>query len=240
MTTPTETTSIHVTRGAHGPVVRTRSGVVQARLLPVSGEAATVVLVAQGALLLGGDHVRIEVVVGAGCRLVLREVAATVAYDGRGEASSYDAEVTVADDGALDWRAEPLIVADGADVSRTLTVQLQPSSTLRLRETVVLGRHGERGGSARTRLRVRLAGDPVLVEDLDLTATSGDLDPTPLRALPGIAAGARVVDQVLAFGHPEPAETPGLAVLRLADGGWSARWVGPRTHSSPLREHLVT
>ena len=57
------------------------------------------------------------------------------------------------------------MVADGADVLRTLELDLDGSATLRLRETLVLGRSGEVGGRLRTRTGIRIDGEPVLLED---------------------------------------------------------------------------
>lgn len=108
---------------------------------------AEVALLAGSALLLGGDAITIDIAVGPGCRLRLLDVGGTVAYDGEGRRSSWDATVTVAENAVLHWDGLPFVVSDGADVRRRTTIELADGAGLRLRETVVLGRSGERGGT---------------------------------------------------------------------------------------------
>ena len=83
----------------------------------------------------------------------------------------------MADGAGLRWAGEPFVVADGADVPRTLVVA-RPDPPVRLRETLVLGRSGEVGGRLRTRTDLRVAGVEVWREDKSWTrpgsATSRD------------------------------------------------------------------
>ena len=79
-------------------------------------------LLATTALLLGGDEVEIEVSVGEGMRLDLFDIAGTVAYHGRGRPAAWHVRIELADGAELRYRGEPFVVADGADVHRTLRV----------------------------------------------------------------------------------------------------------------------
>jgi urease accessory protein len=232
--------AVRVTRVAVGhptgfgaPVrVRTSDGLLAARLISRDGDHAEVALVAGGAMLLGGDHVVVSVQVDPGCALTLTDVGGTVAYDGDGRDCRWDADVRLGDGAHLTWAGLPFVVAGGADVRRTTTARLGSGAHLTLRETVVLGRSGERGG--RIVLRTDIADDvgPILVEEL--TAT-GD------RPVPGVLGGHTVIDTVTAVrGAPaEPTDasvpTPGDAVtLHLERGGTLTRWLGAATHLSPL------
>lgn len=224
--------------------VRTSDGLLAARIVARDGAHAEVALVAGGAMLLGGDHVVVTVRVEAGCALTLTDVGGTVAYDGDGRECRWDADVRLAPGARLTWAGLPFVVAHGADVRRTTTARLGAGARLTLRETVVLGRSGERGG--RMVLRTDVADDvgPILVEEL---TASGD------RPVPGVLGGHTVIDTLTSVQgaapeppgehpgdrflaeDPGPAPRPGGAVtLRLDRGGILTRWLGPATHLSPL------
>ncbi|WP_454854130.1 urease accessory protein UreD [Promicromonospora soli] len=243
----TRVTRIAVERptGFGAPVrVRTSDGLLAARLISRDGAHAEVALVAGGAMLLGGDHMVVSVQVDPGCALTLTDVGGTVAYDGDGEGCRWDADIRLAPGARLAWAGLPFVVARGADVRRTTTARLGPGARLDLRETVVLGRSGERGG--RVLLRTDIADDvgPILVEEL---AAAGD------HPVPGVLGGHTVIDTLTAVqgtGAGSPGERPGgraptadaeaahrlrdAITLRLDRGGTLTRWLGSATHLSPL------
>ncbi|WP_454042869.1 urease accessory protein UreD [Cellulosimicrobium sp. Marseille-Q8652] len=261
------TTRVGVTRAAGRVRCDLRPGALSARVMSTGPGVARVALVATRALLLGGDHVRVEVHVGEGVELELVEVSGTVAYTGRGRAASWSVDVVVEDGGLLVWDALPFVVAEGADVARSTDVRLGADAVALLRETLVLGRTGETGGRLRSSTRAEHAVQPVLpgprhdageisapgrsdpvcpepardlfVEDLDLGAD---------RALPGILGTARVVDSVLLLGarppaaHPDDAVASGRQPLRLdLDGpGAVARHLGASTHDAGLDAVVTT
>ncbi|WP_435737001.1 urease accessory protein UreD [Cellulosimicrobium sp. PMB13] len=262
------TTRVGVTRAAGRVRCDLRPGALSARVLSTGPGVARVALVATRALLLGGDHVRVEVHVGEGVELELVEVSGTVAYTGRGRAASWSVDVVVEAGGLLVWDALPFVVAEGADVARSTDVRLGAGAVALLRETLVLGRTGETGGRLRSSTRAEhvvrpvLAGGPqhdggeisppgrsdpvclepareLFVEDLDLGAD---------RALPGILGTARVVDSVLLLGarppalHPDDAVATGRHPLRLdLDGpGAVARHLGASTHDAGLDTVVAT
>ncbi|GGM16790.1 urease accessory protein UreD [Nakamurella endophytica] len=229
-------TRVEVSGSPERPRIRTSSGMLAARIL--SGPTATadpvrVALVATQALLLGGDHAELSVRVGAGLDLELVEVGGTVAYDADGRGSAWSADVEIDRGGRLRWAAEPFVVADGAAVQRRTGIRLAEEAAAALRETFVLGRTGERGGSLVARTRVDLVGAPLYAEDLDLS----DAD---LRSRPGVLGPARVLDQLAVFGGraPDVAGPSGAGCRRFElDGpGTVIRYLGPELARSPLAD----
>jgi urease accessory protein len=189
-----------VTGADHAPVVRPL-------LLGASRDHARVSLVPEGALLLAGDAIEIRVEVGPGVLLELIEPGGTVAYAMDGGSARWSVDIEVAAGGALLWRGEPFVVAAGADVLRTTRLRLGAGAAAVLRETVVLGRHGEQAGVIRLLQDVAAAdGTPLLVEDLRL-------DPSAVGPLLG---GHRVIGSVLALGIAVD-EAPDRFVLQGGD-----------------------
>ncbi len=204
------------------------------RVIAVTESGARVALVATRALLLGGDHVVVDIDVGAGAWLRIDENAGTVAYDAGGTASSWSVRVRVAAGGTLTWFGQPFVVSDGAAVTRSLGIDLDPGGLAVVRDTLVLGRSGERGGALATSTRVRLGGTELLAEDLDLTDQTG-------RRFPGILGAARVLDTVAVLGARAPrAELP-ATVHRydLAGDGTIARALAGGT-GDPALDRLMT
>jgi urease accessory protein len=163
--------------------VRTRTGasgsaqrpLIRPMVLSCDDTMARISLVPEGALLLAGDAVCIDVYVGPGALLDLQEPAGTVAYDMRGGHATWDVRITLAAGASLLWGGEPFVVSAGADVRRRTLVTLGEGARLALRETVVLGRHGEEPGRLHQELEVvDQEGFPVLVEALDLDARSAE------------------------------------------------------------------
>ena len=208
---------------------RLRTGLLRPQPLHGPDDRCRIGLLATTALLLGGDAVHVEVDVGAGVALDLVDIAGTVAYDGRGRSASWSVRVRVAEGGSLRWAGEPFVVADGADVSRSLVLELAPDAQALVRETVVLGRSGQLGGVLRNRTDVQRADLPVLVEDTVL-------DPAGHRRLPGMLGDLRVVDTLLALGvEPPPGTATGPTAFRLVDPACSLlRHLGPDLAGSPL------
>jgi urease accessory protein len=207
---------------------RTRHGLLRAQQLPSRHGWTRIGLVATEALLLGGDTVELEVSLGDGARLELFEVAGTVAYHGHDRPSAWRVRMTLAAGARLQCRGEPFVVADGADVDRSLDLDLQPSARAVLREVVVFGRSGEQGGRLRNRTCLRVGGEPVLLEDQCLDG--------PARLFPGILGGCRVIDTVILLGPcqvPEP--PPNCASFSLLGGrGTLVRHLGHEAVESPI------
>lgn len=223
-------TRIAVTRGDGGPVrVTTVPGLLHARTVSRGQDRANVALVAGGAMLVGGDRIALEVEVGEGCALELEDVGGTLAYPGEGRRTAYDVSLRLGTGARLLWRAHPFVVATGAAVDRTLTITLADGAALCMRETLVLGRTGERGGALRARMHARTAdGDPLLMEDLDLDGA---------RPVTGVLGVHRVLDSVLLLGErPSPGAVvpPGAVVLHLDEPGALARTLAADAHTTGL------
>jgi urease accessory protein len=215
-----------VTRiGVHAADGRARltltQGPISPRILRVTDNGARIGLVATQALLLGGDHVQLDIEVGPGAWLELVETAGTVAYDADGEGSSWTVGIQVADGGVLIWSGEPFVVSQGANVTRSTTIDLAVGAVACIRETLVLGRSAETGGAIRSTmsaLHMPSHDQPptdLLREDLDLT------DPD-IRTLPGLLGDARIIDTVCLLGMRAPTEPPVAAGQRFdLDGAGS-------------------
>lgn len=216
-----------------------RSGLLRPQQVHGPADRCRIGLLATTALLLGGDVVELEVDVGSGATLELFDVAGTVAYDGRGQAARWDVRVRVAAGGRLRWSGAPFVVGDGADVTRTLAVDLAEDAHALVRETLVLGRVGQTGGRVRSRTEIARVGHPVLVEDLDL-------DPTQHRRLPGMLGPWRVLDTVLTLGLPPPVGPAAALDHRLVryvlpePGSTLHRYLGSDLDRSPVHPMWAT
>lgn len=208
-------------------VTRLTQGLLRPQVVGSSADRCRIGLLATTALLLGGDVVELEVRLGAGVRLDLFDVAGTVAYHGRGESSAWHVRVELAEGAGLTYAGEPFVVGDGADVTRTLDVDLAPDASAAVRDTVVLGRSGQRGGRLRSRTSVRVGGRPVLLEDQQL-------DPDGLRSAPGMLGAHRVLDTVLWLGAAQPEPTTATTYALVDGAGTLTRWLGTSLADSPL------
>ncbi|MFI7667032.1 urease accessory protein UreD [Nocardia sp. NPDC049526] len=179
----------------------------------------TVHLIGTAATPLGGDELELEIVVGAGARLVVRSVAATIALPSmRTPLSLAHWHFDVA--GELDFDPEPTIVAGGAHHHAVTEVRLTPDAQLRLRERVQIGRTGEDGGGWRGDLIADIGALPLLRHRLELGAGSATDDNL---------AAPRALDSELVYPDDRPVETDGLVAARLplALGGTLSTRTGP-------------
>lgn len=190
-------------------------------VLMASDEAgAKVSLMPEGALLLAGDAIAIDVFVGPGARLELVEPGGTVAYAMGEGCASWDVTIELAPAATLVWAGEPFVVAEGASVRRGTTIRLSTGSAVAWRETLVLGRHGERTGSLRQTLDVTgHGGVPVLCEELEVGPRSSDL----------LLGGARAMGSVLVLGRSLPEEVEGTR-FDLEGEGTMVRRLGAAAH----------
>ncbi len=173
-----------------------------------------VYLVSGAAGPLGGDTLELRIEVRAGATLRLRTVAAAVALPGRyGEASRLTVTATVGPGARLEYLPEPTVAADGARHRTEVTVRLAADATLLLRDEVLLGRHGERGGACRTRLAVdrdsARGQRPLLRHELDVSGTDA------ASSGPAVLAGHRAAGTLLSVEADAIGE---------ADDGWRGWW----------------
>jgi urease accessory protein len=195
------------------------TGALAPRLIDRDATSATVALAAAQMLLLDGDAVRIEIDVGDGCSLEIEDIGGTVAYPG---SSSWEVQARIGAGGRLLWRGLPFVVTAEAFAGRHTDFVLGPDAAVLLRETLVLGRHGEIGGAIDSRVSVGGDGGPLLVERLEADGAFPG---------PGVLGTHRVVDSVIAIGYRPPA---GPGDLVLEQPGAVARFLGPHAHASGL------
>jgi urease accessory protein len=151
---------------------------------------------------LGGDDLGLDVEVGAGAAVAVHSAGATLVQPGAGAAAGVPARwavtARVGGGGRLDWAPEATVVADGAALESTLRVALAAGAAATVREVVVLGRHGQRGG--------RYAGGlEVVVDGAALLAHTTLLDGAdPALCGPAGTAGARAVGTLVCAGAVGP------------------------------------
>jgi urease accessory protein len=120
---------------------------------------------------LGGDRLRLRVVVEPGATVAMRSIAAALAQPGPyGRASTLDIDVTVAPDAVLAWLPQPTVSVAGSDHRVRIALEACAGSTVRLREGAVLGRHGEPPGRLALHERVTVDGAAVLDHETVLAA----------------------------------------------------------------------
>ena len=199
------------------------------RLVRRERRSVEVALVAGRAMLLPGDAVRIEISVGEGCTLSLVDVGGLVVYGRAGEAgeqSHWHACADLAAGAQLRWQGLPTVITDAGHLTRSLTVRLAAGSSATLRETLVLGRSGERGGRVTTETDAADAVGPILRDRLEVSGA---------ETVPGVLGTDRIVDSILALGDgADLADVPGAARLDFERGGAMLRYLGDALHESPL------
>ena len=176
---------------------------------PTGAHRAHLVQAAGGPL--GGDELALDVHLGAGSSLQLRSAAAMVVQAGHPPAPAYwtvAAELAVG--AVLDWCPEPTVVCDGAELHSRVRVALQRGACAVLREEVVLGRAGQRGGRFTGELAVDLEGTPLLAHTLLLDGAD------PGLTGPAGTGGARAAGMLTVVGEGvagparDAGEKPGL------------------------------
>lgn len=189
--------------------------------------AGAVYLAASAAGPVGGDEVELDVHVGPGAVLEVRTVAATLALPGPAPAplpSRSDCRVTVGHGAELCWRPEPVVAVRGCDHRAVARIDLAPTAVLVWREELVLGRHGEPGGSVLQRLEIDRGG-------VALLRTEHALGPCwPGSSGPAGAGGHRAVGTLVVVGAPAAAAASaagGLDPEGAIEGGGRAAWVEP-------------
>jgi urease accessory protein len=163
---------------------------------------------------IGGDELSLRISVAEGALLRVRTAAASIALPGPdGVESVLSVTIDVGAGGRLEYLPEPVVVSAGARHATVITVTLAEGASLLLRDEVLLGRHGETGGAARTVLRADYAGRPLLRQALEVSgADDAGLGPAMLAA-------HRAVGNLL---QVDPATDPDLRPRRA-----------PVAHASP-------
>jgi len=237
-------THIHLSAAPGRARLTTRAGALVPRVIEIGPAFARVAIVAGGALLLGGDSVRLSITVGTGCTLELEDIGGTVAYNADGRGSEWVVEATVEANALLIWHGLPFVVADGANVDRRTTITLRGHGALAcLRETIVLGRTGERGGTIDLRTNVHTT--PASVPDGPAHTGSEQNEWVAPEALfveqltvrgaepvPGVVGGNRVLDSLLLLGTRAPADSSASVATAVASAVSGRSAASPQAGSS--------
>lgn len=200
-----------VARAGRSPHLECAGGIAARRTEP-----DTVHLVSAAATPLGGDAIRLRVVVEKGARLAVRTAAATVALPGAlttESHASWDLEVA----GVLDLDPQPTIVAGTSRHVTSTRLALSTGASLRLRERVQIGRTGERDGYWSGSLHADLDDIALLRHRIELGNGSFADDE--------IAAPRACVSELR---YPATEVATAGVPLALAGGGCLATWQGER------------
>ncbi|WP_116449341.1 urease accessory protein UreD [Blastococcus litoris] len=198
------------------PVVRATGQLAVRRTGPSS-----VHLVATAFGPLGGDDVRVSLVVEEGATLAVRSVAAAVALPSRGDPRPSAQRVIAEVSGTLDLRLEPTVVAVRAHHVADLAVTLDEGAVLTATEQVLLGRTGEEPGRWTGTTRVERAGRPLL-------HTTVGLGPGEPAWLPPVAP--RAYASTVHIGAGADVLTGEDAVRLPLPGGWVTTAWGSELH----------
>lgn len=167
---------------------------------------------------LGGDELSLALVVDRGARVRVRSVAAQAVHPGpHGTSSVLRTSIAVGDDAMLDWAPEPTLSVHGSVHTTSMQVHAASSARVRVAESLMLGRHGEHGGTITLAQRVHVDAGAVL-------HTSSTFGPG-VWASPGANGSFRAYRSELLLGPDAPAETSSSvtadrveAVLTVAPG----------------------
>jgi urease accessory protein len=179
-----------------GPTGVTRLPVLSSQVPLVLRRTPDAVYVVGGAAgPIGGDELSLRITVGAGAFLRVRTVAASIALPGLdGLESVLRVIISVGAGGRLEYLPEPVVVTAGARHATLVSVALEAGASLVLRDELLLGRHGEAGGAARSVLRADYAGQPLLRQALEVDGTDA------VSMGPAVLAGHRAVGTLLFVG----------------------------------------
>jgi urease accessory protein len=145
---------------------------------------------------IGGDRLALSITVRAGAFLRLRTAAASIALPGLdGLESVLSVSVTIEAGGRLEYLPEPVVVSAGARHATLVSATLAAGASLLLRDELLLGRHGEAGGTARSVLRADYAGRPLLRHAVEVSGTD------PVSRGPAVLAGHRGYGALLRAGE---------------------------------------
>ena len=188
----------------------------------------------------GGDELHLAVDVEREASLVVRSAAATMHHPGpTGRPSTMTVDANVRAACHLGWQPEPAILVTGCDHRIATRIHLATTATLVWREELVLGRHGEPGGSVAARVVVDRGGRPLIRNEVRLGPSWPD------SCGPAGVEDARAVGSLLIVG-PVAADTSThdhgarWAALRLADDVVLVSAIADRSSAiTSLFDHLL-
>jgi len=161
----------------HGDRARTsltrlyQEGAFKARVLQPPGQAhLDIALINTAGGLTGGDEMRLDIHAGENGQCAIATQACEKFYKSGGGTAHVKTTITMDHGAALNWLPQEAIVFNGADVQRTINVELPPSARLLLAESIIFGRtsSGEdfQTGQFSDRWDIRMNGQLVHCERL--------------------------------------------------------------------------
>ena len=217
-------------RQHYGPLV------LQKILYPEGPNPAHGVIIHPPGGVAGGDNLQLTVQMQTESSALLTTPGATKWYKSAGRRASQQIEMTIDDNGQLEWLPQENIVFDGADVALNTQVNLSETAVFAGWEVVCLGRQasGERwtSGRFRQKLLIKREGRLIWNESALLVPDSG-----VLRSMAGLRNQVVFGSFVVAAGTT-PAEIlqscQGINIDSSADYGvsalpdiFTARYIGP-------------
>ena len=164
-------------------------------LRPTGGDERVHLVHAAGGPL-GGDDLALFVDVGPGARLAVHSAGATLVQPGAATdvPARWTVELQVGAGARVHWAPESTVVSDGAGMESTVRVVLATGAVATVREIVVLGRHGQRGGRYAGTTHVAVDGVPLLAHTTLLDGAD------PSLCGPAGTGGARAVGTLVRAG----------------------------------------
>jgi urease accessory protein len=185
---------------------------------------AGVYLIGAAAGPMGDDDLSLDIDVAPGTTLTLRSAASSVLLPGQhGGQSRLRIRARLGAHATLDFCLQPTVAAAGCRHRTTAELTLDPSSRLRWREELILGRHAEPSGFCQSRLDVVIAGMPLYRSDLTVGSAETDRSSAVLY-------GAAAVGSVLLSPrgpNTTTAAASGLTVMPLAGPGTAITATAP-------------
>jgi urease accessory protein len=211
---------------AAGPDGRTRITVLRSDgPIALRDTPAAVYLIGAAAGPMGDDDLSLDIDVAPGTSLTLRSAASSILLPGQhGGQSRLRIRAQVGAHATLDFCLQPTVAAAGSHHRTTAEITLDPTSHLRWREELILGRHNEPSGRCVSRLDVVIIGDVPLYRS-DLVVGSAETDRSS-----AVLHGAAAAGSVLLAGQMSvrsAATSTGLAVLPLAGPGTAITATAP-------------
>ena len=135
---------------------------------------------------LGGDAFTLTLTLDDGAAVRVRSVGASMVHPGRtGSASSAVTRLTIGHGATLDWELEPTVSIVGSDHHVRTVIEASSSATVRVVDSVSLGRYREPSGVLAVRQRLVIDGAAVLDHETVFGpgAASGPGAQGPLRTI---------------------------------------------------------
>jgi urease accessory protein len=198
--------------------------------------SAGLYLVGTAAGPVGGDRLELDIDVGACARLTIRSAAASLVFPGRGP-SLVDVRVRIGAGASLEWLVEPLVaIRDCRHVMQTRVI-VETGGRLLWREELVVGRHGEKGGSVTSRMAVDVGGKPVLRQELALDGEPKGWESCAVGAGARSAGSVVIVEPTWAAAPPPPAVIGRSCVVMPLVG--PAAQITALARDAPALRHLL-